>query len=70
MLAKRLPVAQAGCFCAWDKSRPVPVEIKWRDRTGKIQDRSIHLIPGWHTIPLESTGQFAWEGKRLAEVLP
>jgi hypothetical protein len=39
---------------AWDKSKVVPVEIKWRDRTGKVRERSVRLPPGWYTIQLEA----------------
>jgi hypothetical protein len=43
----------------WEKSKPVPVEIEWRDREGKIQQRSLPLVPGWHVIPLRSTDALA-----------
>jgi hypothetical protein len=38
----------------WDKSKPVQVEIRWRGRDGKIQDKAVQLVPGWHTIGLQS----------------
>jgi hypothetical protein len=38
----------------WNKSEPVQVEIKWRGRHGKIQHKAVQLVPGWHTIGLES----------------
>jgi len=28
------------------------VEIKWRDREGKVQQTARQLTPGWHTIEL------------------
>ena len=37
---------------AIDKSKPVPVEIKWRDTTGTIHQSTLQLVPGWHTIQL------------------
>jgi hypothetical protein len=37
---------------AWEKAKPVPVEIKWRDREGKVQQRELQLAPGWRTIRL------------------
>jgi hypothetical protein len=38
-----------------DKSKPVQVEINWRDRQGKIHQTTQPLVPGWHTIQLRST---------------
>lgn len=35
-----------------DKTRPVSVEIKWRDMQGKVQQRTQQLAPGWHAIHL------------------
>lgn len=40
---------------AWDKSKPVPVDIKWRNREGTVQEGALQLVPGWHTIELHST---------------
>jgi hypothetical protein len=37
---------------AWEKSKSVPTEIRWRDRNGKIQQRALELKPGWHSIEL------------------
>ena len=37
-----------------EKSRPVPVEITWRDTEGKIHQRTQSLVPGWHTIRLQA----------------
>lgn len=37
---------------AWDKATPVPVEITWRNRQGKVQHHAQQLLPGWHTIRL------------------
>jgi hypothetical protein len=39
---------------SWEKSKPVQAEIRWRDGAGKIQQRALQLVPGWHTIRLES----------------
>ena len=37
---------------AWDNSKPLPVEIKWRNRQGEVQRGTLALVPGWHTIRL------------------
>jgi hypothetical protein len=42
-----------------EKSKTVQVEIKWRDREGKIQRNSHQLLPGWHTIQLKSADALA-----------
>ena len=39
---------------AWDASKPVSVEVKWRDREGKVQQRALQLVPGWHTVELRN----------------
>ena len=39
---------------AWDKSIPVAIEITWRDRDGRIQQRGLQLVPGWHTVELRN----------------
>jgi enediyne biosynthesis protein E4 len=39
---------------SWEKSKPVPVEIEWRDRNGKIQQRSMQFALGWHTVRLQA----------------
>jgi len=39
----------------WEKSKPVPVELKWRDREGRIQQTVLPLAPGWHAIRLRNT---------------
>jgi hypothetical protein len=31
----------------------VPVEVRWRDATGRLQTRIFHLAPGWHRILLD-----------------
>ena len=36
----------------WEKTKPVPVEIKWRDSEGKGQQRTLQLAPGWRTVQL------------------
>jgi hypothetical protein len=53
---------------AWEKSKPVPVEIKWRDREGKIQRSALELVPGWHTIPLRSGEVLAGSSSNLQQV--
>jgi len=39
---------------AWEKSKAVPVDITWRDREGKIQQRGLQLLPGWHNLELRN----------------
>jgi hypothetical protein len=52
---RRSPEIHFG-LAAWEKSKPVPVEIKWRNREGKVQQSSLQLVPGWHTVKLGSVG--------------
>lgn len=40
---------------AWEKSTPVTVDIRWRDRGGKVQQRGLSLAPGWHSVELNRT---------------
>ena len=42
-----------------EKSNPVQVEIKWRNTEGKIQQSTLPLVPGWHTIQLGSAAVIA-----------
>ena len=42
-----------------EKSKPVEVEIKWRDTEGQIRQRSQQLVPGWHAIQLRGGDAFA-----------
>jgi enediyne biosynthesis protein E4 len=44
---------------ALEKTSSVPVEIKWRDKDGKIRQRTLPLVPGWHTIQLRSADALA-----------
>ncbi|HKX61553.1 MAG TPA: CRTAC1 family protein, partial [Verrucomicrobiae bacterium] len=37
---------------AWERSKGVPTEVRWRDRNGKVQQRALELKPGWHSIEL------------------
>jgi len=48
---RRSPDIHFGLGAA-EKSRPVPVEIKWRDREGKVRQRALSFAPGWHTVQL------------------
>jgi hypothetical protein len=43
----------------WRKAKPVPVEIKWRDRDGKVQQKALPLSPGWRTIQLRGADVLA-----------
>jgi hypothetical protein len=36
-----------------EKSKPVPVEIKWRNTAGKVREKTLTLLPGWHTVQLD-----------------
>lgn len=31
---------------------PVRVDIKWRDPSGRPQEQTLNLVPGWHTVEL------------------
>jgi enediyne biosynthesis protein E4 len=37
-----------------EKSKPVQVDIQWRNMEGKIHQSTLPLLPGWHTIELRS----------------
>jgi len=37
---------------AWERTTPVAADIRWRDGTGKVQQRRLSLVPGWHTVDL------------------
>jgi hypothetical protein len=39
---------------ATEKSKPVQVDIQWRNMEGKIHQSTLPLEPGWHTIELGS----------------
>ena len=50
-----------------DKKTKVPVELKWRNTHGRIQQTTLHLEPGWHTVQLgnlKSTQVAEIEGAR------
>lgn len=36
------------------RDQALPVELRWRDRSGRLQSHSLQLRPGWHTIVLGS----------------
>ena len=48
---RRSPDIHFGLGAA-EKSKPLPVEIKWRNTKGKIQQMTLQLVPGWHTLRL------------------
>jgi hypothetical protein len=48
---------------AWDKTKVVQVEIKWRDRAGGVQQTSLQLEPGWHSIQLQKSGALVRGGE-------
>jgi hypothetical protein len=39
------------------EDQPVEVKLKWRDAHGQIQNQTLSLKPGWHTVVLGSPGQ-------------
>jgi hypothetical protein len=43
---------------AVDKSKPLAVELKWRDTEGTRHQKAMPLLPGWHTLEL-GTGSTA-----------
>jgi hypothetical protein len=53
---RRSPDIHFGLAAA-EKSKPVAVEVKWRDRDGKVQQRTINLSPGWHTVQLDAAAK-------------
>jgi hypothetical protein len=48
---RRSPDVHFGLGAA-EKSKPVPVDIKWRDAEGKVQQTNLQLVPGWHSVRL------------------
>src|SRR4029077_11029263 len=32
-----------------EKTTLLPVEIQWRNKGGKVQQRTLQLVPGWHS---------------------
>jgi hypothetical protein len=50
---RRSPDIHFGLGAA-EKAKPVQVEIKWRDTDGRVQQRTLQLVPGWHTVELRS----------------
>jgi hypothetical protein len=44
---------------AVDRTKPLPVEITWRDREGKIHLRRERLVPGWHALQLRPENNVA-----------
>ncbi len=49
---RRSPEIHFGLGLA-DPSKPVPVEIRWRDLEGKVRQAGLQLVPGWHTLQLD-----------------
>ena len=39
---------------SWDKSKPVAVDIHWRSAAGTVQQKTLELVPGWHTVQLRN----------------
>jgi enediyne biosynthesis protein E4 len=44
---------------ALEQTNLVQVEVKWRDKGGKVQQKTLQLLPGWHTIQLRSAEALA-----------
>jgi hypothetical protein len=42
-----------------DSSAPLNVDLKWRDPAGKVQETTLKLAPGWHTVVLGKTASTA-----------
>lgn len=55
---RRSPDIHAGLGAA-DKTKPVPVDVQWRDRRGRIREKTYSLLPGWHTITLPASDALA-----------
>lgn len=36
----------------WNSLNPIDIEISWRDDTGKVQQQTVRVMPGWRTIEL------------------
>jgi len=47
---------------AFGKTNIANVSIKWRDRTGKVEETKVQLTPGWHTINLDEPRTLAAAG--------
>ena len=43
---------------AVEKSMPVDVELRWRGTERKVQQKTLRLIPGWHTVELRGAEAF------------
>jgi len=39
---------------SWDNSKPVAVDIHWRSAAGTVQQKTLELVPGWHTVQLRN----------------
>jgi enediyne biosynthesis protein E4 len=35
----------------------VQVNLRWRDRSGRIHDQDVELTPGWHSLQLGATAE-------------
>jgi hypothetical protein len=35
---------------------PLPVHLRWRDRTGHVRQTDLTVKPGWHTVTLATDG--------------
>lgn len=42
-----------------DLARPLKVSIRWRDAKGMVQSKETELLPGWHTVTLQTAPQLA-----------
>lgn len=41
---------------AWEKTKPVPVQVEWRDLQSRLQQTRLEAAPGWHSITLGAAG--------------
>ncbi len=55
---RRAPEIHFGLGAA-DSSKPVHVEIKWRDAGGKVQTTPLDMLPGRHSIQLQTPRNLA-----------
>jgi len=53
---KRAPEIHFG-LGAWEASKPIAVQLQWRDRQGRVQQSSVQLTPGWHNLQLRGSGE-------------
>ena len=55
---KRAPTLHFGLgrLTARAASVPLRVDVRWRDASGTLRSRTLHLLPGWHRVLLDAAG--------------